>query len=129
AWVTHHIDHLTGVEPRTRHEYRGILRNDIAPALGAIPLALLSRDDISQWIEGMRESGSSGKTISRKHVILSAALNRAVEDGVLAANPAARMRLPRTERRQQRYLTAAEFDRLITEVPEGWQPFVRFLVA
>lgn len=129
AWVAHHIDHLTGVEPRTRHEYRGILRNDIAPALGAIPLAALSRDDISQWIEDMRESGSSGKTISRKHVILSAALNRAVEDGVLAANPAARMRLPRTERRQQRYLTTEEFDRLLTEVPESWRPFTRFLVA
>lgn len=129
AWVRHHIDHLSGVEPRTRHEYRGILKNDIAPELGAIPLAALSRDDITRWLETMREKGASGKTISRKHVILSAALNRAVEDGELSVNPAARMRLPRTERRQQRYLTAEEFDRLLTEIPEPWRPFARFLVA
>lgn len=129
AWVKHHIDHLSGVERRTRHEYLGILAKDIEPVLGPIPLKVLSRDDITEWLEGMREAGSAGKTIAKKHVILSAALNRAVEDGHIAANPAARMRLPRTERRQQRHLTTEEFDRLLTEVVEPWRPFVRFLVA
>ena len=37
-WVKHYIDHLTGIDKRTIAYYRGYLRNDIAPVLGALPL-------------------------------------------------------------------------------------------
>lgn len=128
-WLTHHIDHLSGIERRTRHEYLGILNNDIKPALGAIPLGALSRDDISKWVEKMRAAGASGKTIANKHGLLSAALNAAVRAGHISANPAAGIRLPRTERQEMRFLSHEEFATLIAAVTEPWRPMVRFLVA
>lgn len=129
GWVKHHIDHLSGVEKRTVDDYRSILRNDISPHLGAIPLAQLSRDDIVAWLEHMRESGSSGKTISNKHRLLSGSLKTALKAGHIPTNPAAGIRLPRTRRKGHRYLTPDEFNAILTEIPAYWKPFVRFLVA
>lgn len=128
-WLAHHIDHLSGIERRTRHEYLGILKNDITPHLGPVPLASLSRDDISRWVEVLRDAGASGKTIANKHGLLSAALNGAVRAGHISANPAAGIRLPRTERQEMRFLSHEEFATLLAEVTEPWRPMVRFLVA
>ena len=51
-WIRHHIDHLTGIEQYTLDVYERYLKNDIAPTLGAIPLAQLSEEDIALWIKG-----------------------------------------------------------------------------
>lgn len=128
-WLNHHIDHLSGVERRTPAEYRGYVKNDIGPTIGMLPLANLSRDDIARWVEAMRESGASGKTLANKHGFLSAALNAAVAAEKIPANPALGVRLPRTERGEMRFLTHDEFATLLDAVAEPWRPMVRFLVS
>jgi integrase len=128
-WVEHYIANLSGVERRTPADYRGTLRNDIAPALGDIPIDRLSRDDIAGWVEKMRTAGASGKTIANKHGLLSAALNAAVRAKHITTNPAVGVKLPRTERDEMRFLTHAEFAQLLAEVSEPWQPMIRFMVA
>lgn len=128
-WLAHHIEHLSGIERRTRHEYLGIVKNNIAPSLGAIPLDLLSRDDCARWVDAMHAAGASGKTIANKHGLLSGALEAAVSAGHIAANPAASVRLPRTERPEMRFLTHEEFATLLAAVSQRWRPMVRFLVA
>jgi hypothetical protein len=45
------------------------------------------------WINSM--TGVSGKTISKRHGLLSAALNVAVADKVIGSNPAAGIKIPR----------------------------------
>lgn len=128
-WVGHHIDHLSGIERRTRAEYKGVLAKDIAPTIGLIPLAQLSSDDISRWLESLRDDGAAGKTIANKHGLLSAALNTAVRAKHIRANPAAGIRLPRTVKREMRFLSRAEFALLVGEITEPWRPMVRFLVT
>ncbi|MCK0174763.1 site-specific integrase [Mycolicibacterium sp. F2034L] len=128
-WVAHYIDHLTGIDPRTVQEYRGYLRADIGPALGVIPLAVLTRDDIARWVQAMSAEGFSGKTIANKHALLSAALSSAVKAGHIDANPAAGARLPRTERLEMLFLTREQFALLHSSVTKPWRPFVEFLVA
>jgi integrase len=128
-WVEHYIANLSGVERRTPADYRGTLRNDIAPALGDIPIDRLSRDDIAGWVEKMRAAGASGKTIANKHGLLSAALNAAVRAKRTTTNPAVGVKLPRTERDEMRFLTHTEFAQLLAEVSEPWRPMVRFMVA
>jgi integrase len=128
-WVAHYIENLSGVEKRTPEDYRGILKNDITPTLGLIPLDALSRDDIARWVEKLRSDGAAGKTIGNKHSLLSAALNAAVVKGHIPANPATGVRLPRTERPEMRFLTSEEFSILSAEITESWRPMIRFLVA
>lgn len=129
-WVKHYIDHLTGIDKRTIDDYRGYLRKDIGPALGAIPLAELSRDDVGLWVQSMQDAGSSGKTIANKHgSLLSPALAAAVAAGHIPGNPAAGTRLPRTVRQEMVFLSHDEFNRLLDEIPEPWQPLTEFLVV
>lgn len=88
GWIDCHIDALSGVERKTIAEYRRYLTRDIDPALGHVPLAALSRTDISKWVNKLRAGGASGKTIQNKMGFLSGCLNAAVGDGHLPANPA-----------------------------------------
>ncbi|MFV8317183.1 tyrosine-type recombinase/integrase [Mycobacterium sp. 23] len=129
-WVKHYIDHLTGIDRRTIADYRGILRKDITPSMGAIPLTELSRDDVGRWVQGMELAGSSGKTIANKHGgLLSPALAAAVEAGHIPSNPASRTRLPTSVRMEMVFLSHEQFNRLLAEIPEQWKPLTEFLVT
>jgi integrase len=132
-WITHYLDHLTGIEPETVKKYRAYLRNDIGPFLGDIPLAALSSDHVKLWLKDMGEPDEDGqqpsaKTIRNKHGLLAGALAAAVPKHV-AANPCHGIRLPRWTRPEMVFLTPAQFDRLLGAVTAPWRPLVEFLVA
>ena len=63
------------------------------------------------------------------------ALDAAVADGLLDANPAERVVLPRRRAgrawstRERRFLTRAELVRLLDEVPSKWRPLFELLAA
>lgn len=128
-WLTHHIDHLTGVDPRTIEDYQSYVRKDIAPILGALPLNGLSRDDVKSWVQSMERKRASAKTIANKHGFLSAALAGAVVAGRIPSNPAAGTRLPRGEKQEMVFLSKEHFTLLLGEITECWRPLVEFLVA
>jgi integrase len=127
-YLTHHINHLTGVERRTIEDYRKYVSKDIAPVLGDIPLTALTSEDIAQWLQGLRAAGASAKTILNKHGFLSGALNAAVPARI-PANPAAGQKLYRDERQEMVFLSRDQFALLLKSVTEPWRPFVEFLVA
>ncbi|MGV0066263.1 tyrosine-type recombinase/integrase [Mycobacterium colombiense] len=124
-----HIEALSGVEKKTLAEYRRYLTRDIEPVLGPVPLSTLTRTDISRWVNKLRDDGASGKTIQNKTGFLSGCLNAAVREGLILANPATGIRLPRTIRREMCFLTRLEFDLLKAGFTERWHPLLDFLVA
>ncbi|WP_421841370.1 tyrosine-type recombinase/integrase [Mycobacterium sp.] len=128
-WLKHHIDHLTGVDPRTIEDYRSYVRKDIAPVLGAVALGGLTRDDVKRWVQAMEHGGASPKTVANKHGFLSAALAGAVVSGRIGSNPAAGTRLPRGERQEMVFLTKEDFATILAEITEPWRPLVEILVA
>jgi integrase len=125
GWVATYIASRTGVAKSTLYDYKAILRNDITPALGAIPLEMLGRDDVVGWVQGM---SGSGKTIANKHGLLSAALNAAVRADLIPANPAVGVRMPRSEKPEMVFLTRDEFTALLAGFMERWRPMIEFLV-
>lgn len=128
-WVATYIASRTGVAKSTTYDYEAILRNDIKPAVGEIPLELLDRADVTGWVQAMSKAGSSGKTIANKHGLLSAALNAAVRAGLIPSNPAEGIRLPRSEKAEMVFLTHGEFLLLLSGFTDRWKPLVEFLVA
>jgi hypothetical protein len=128
GWISQHIDSLSGIEQKTRAEYRRYLANDIEPTLGHVPLASLSREDISNWVNRLQATGISGKTIQNKAGFLSGTLNAAVPDRI-PANPAAGIRLPRTPKRQMTTLTPSEFQLFKSAFAKRWHPLLDFLVT
>ena len=129
-WLTHHIDHLTGVQPETITNYRRYAAKDFG-AIVDIPLAALTPDDVAGWVQSLRNlDGSlpSGKTVANKHGFLAGALAVAVQRGHLKSNPCDNVRLPRWDRAEMVFLEPDEFQLLRAEIPTHWRALVDFLV-
>ena len=127
SWCTHHVDHLTGVNEATRTRYRRYIVNDIAPSkIGPLPLAALTNADAAQWLNALT---GSAKTAANKHGFLAGALNAAVREGHISANPCDRNRLRRDQPAEMVFLTHEEFRLLRSCVSQHWEPLVEFLVA
>lgn len=140
-WLRQYIDTRTGVTKACLYDYTSYLEKDIAPKVGAVPIDLLTPDDIAAWVNWMasRPSGKydedgepltlSGKTIANRHGFFSAALNTAVAKGLIPSNPALGTRIPRTPRAEMVCLTADEVEFFASCFTEYWRPLTRFLVA
>jgi integrase len=114
------------VSPKTHERYGEIVNNFLAPELGALPIAKLAPVHVStaytRWAtEGCRDGKPGGLSPqSRRHIhrILKAALGRAVEQQVIARNPADVLarHLPKVERQEMKTLTAGQAARLLEAI-------------
>lgn len=97
AWtVRRYVAGRTDITEKAREQYEWAIPH-IESGLGAIPLARLDREDVATWIEAL----AAGGRLSRRSVqicrnVLRAALNEAVDEGLISRSPAARVSLPRT---------------------------------
>lgn len=128
TWCTEHINALSGVQTDTLRRYRSYVANDLG-ALGHLPVTAVTHETIARWVNDLAATGASGKTIKNKHGFLSAALERAVRRGLIAANPCKGTRLPRTVTEAMVFLTHDEYARFLSYVTPYWQPLVATLFA
>lgn len=124
-WLTSHIDRLTGVEDGTRKDYRAMAKRHIFPTLGDYPVQAITRHLLEEWVNTLTPT-MSGKTLRNVHALLSAALNRAVFDGLIPANLAKGVRLPKADHNKTEMvtLTQNEITQLVAAFPDRWQPLV-----
>ena len=124
AWLAHwHETKKEEISPKAHERYGEIINNFLIPALGALPLAKLTSTHIekaySEWASGGRRDGKPGglSPLTRRyiHVVLKSALSRAVEQQLLARNPADILskRLPKVERKE-----------MVTSAPEQSAQFL-----
>jgi integrase len=114
------------VSPKSHERYSEIVENFLAPELGALPIVKLAPAHIgmvyAKWAtEGRRDGkpgGLSPRTRRHVHRILKAALGRAVEQQVIARNPADafKKRLPKVERQEMVTLTAEQAAKLLESI-------------
>ena len=114
------------VSPKSYERYSEIVTHFLIPKLGAMPIAKLAPTDIqiaySKWATGGRRDGKSGglspRTRRHIHRIIKSALGRAVEQQVIARNPADafKKRLPKVPRQEMKTLTVEESARLLQSV-------------
>jgi integrase len=78
-------------KPRTVEGHRETLRLHLVPRLGAMKLRLLQRGTIKALLADKLGRGQARGSVRIMHATLRALLNAAIEDGVIAANPAARL--------------------------------------
>ena len=117
-WLDMWLDeYCSGLKYQTRKHYRSACETHIKPSLGSIKLSSLSTPQIQRFYNELgatgcvktrkdKESGCiitttkplTSKTIKNIHVVLSAALNTAVNIDYLTINPAARTKLSKTHK-------------------------------
>jgi integrase len=94
--VRRYVAGRTDISVKAREQYEWAIPH-IEAGLGAISLARLDREDIAGWIEKLAGGGQlSRRSVQICRTVLRAALAEAVEEGLIARSPAARVGLPRT---------------------------------
>ncbi len=135
-----------GIRESTLTEYRRALgltaegerrEDDVGavPHFGSQLLAAITPRDVKSYLRELAEEGASASTVRTYLAPLRALFADAVEEGLIRANPAAGLRLPRpavaeTEaEEQEKALTEKELHALIAAAPKEWKLFVRLLAA
>lgn len=112
----------------TKALYGSLSRKHLeATAIGAKRLDSLRPTDIETLIVELREKKLADSTVRQVYTVLRQALDVAVRDGLLASNPAAKVKRPGVARQEARYLSAADVARLL-ESARGLRYFVAVLL-
>jgi len=134
---------LTGVEQGTREGYASIAERSFLQILGDMPLTAITRTDVGRWLAWQEKQPAwrdrhkpiddqkplSAKTIKNYHALLSSILKSAVAHKLIDENPAYKMRMTRGTKRENVFLSPAEFDTLLHFLPKRHQRFVLFLAG
>jgi len=138
-WLEQWLDSIRDeISPKSHERYSELVANFLVPELGSLPIAKLGQSHIqaaySKWASGGRRDGRAGglapSTRRYLHRVLYSALSRAVEQQVIARNPADafRKRLPKLERKEMSTLTAAQSALLLGSL-EGSRLYWPTLIA
>jgi integrase len=90
--VTRWLDNRRSASPRYVKECRAMLENYIAPAVGRVPLAKLTREQVEALYHTVAGQDQAGRPLhpfmaNRVYSLLRAVCRRAVEDDVLVKSP------------------------------------------
>jgi integrase len=123
------------VAPKTHERYAQICRKNIGPLLGAVALAKLKPEQISdayaKALAAGRRRGNGGlapRTVRQMHAILKSALAQAVKWEILVRNPAAAVRGPKVGRAAMQTYDLEQTAELI-EAARGRGVFIPTLLA
>lgn len=120
--VAQYLEHWLSVgidwASKTATRHRGIVRHQIVPRIGAIPLRKLTPTHIEAFEAALRRDGNvkgrrkgqglTAQSVLHVHRTLSQALSHAVKTRVLFRNPAEEVKQPRPAKREIVILSKAE---------------------
>jgi integrase len=118
------------VRGSTHKGYETLLRLYVREPLGEKRLLQLTRPQVQAVYDSMKQKGLSPSTVKHTHAALRAALNDAIEDGLLIRNPAAKVTLPlRQEHKPLRALSQEQVDSFLSVAEESrWYPLYVLLL-
>lgn len=106
------------VKPKTYAAYESHIKNHIVPDLGDCILSQLRNDMVQRFVNNLAEKGLKSMTIERVVGTLKTGLMQAVDNELLAKNPASRIKMPMKEERNARVLTIQEQELFIETAKE-----------
>jgi integrase len=114
-----------GLEPKTTARYGQIWRTYLEPEFAGRKLNTISRELVRRYFARLTNEGKAAGTIRKIHAVMSAIMAEGVELGYLRTNPCAGVKgLPRAERREMLFLSAAEVRALSNKVTPFYRVYV-----
>lgn len=114
------------LEAGTWSGYEVAGRKRLLPKFGTRPLGELSVDDVREFVaelgEAVEADGLSAKTVNNALGTLVVCLNSAVEDGLLAVNPALRVQRLPPAHIERDYLRLDEIPRYLDACSDVYRP-------
>ena len=115
-----------GLRPTTQACYEGRIYRHIIPELGKVPLNQLSQKDLQQFYTRLKKGGRliradqfgpglSDSMVRGCHITCRAALEKAVQEGMIRSNPSAGCKLPPKRGREMQVLGREELQRFLLQ--------------
>jgi len=86
------VEAAQDLAPSTLQNYRRHIEEHLLPTFGDVPMASIMSVDVDAWERGEREAGYAASSVKTWRGTLHLILADAVDEGVLASNPATRRR-------------------------------------
>lgn len=112
------------IEVSTRAGYASYLRQHFIPYFGSMQLGRIGPSTVQDWVAHEVRSGLSPSSIRKYHTMLHSVFARATRDRLIAHNPCADTELPKVVAKRGRTLTPAEFEAILTEIPDRFRVLV-----
>lgn len=104
-WAAQWLAGQVHLKESTRARYEGLLRVQVLPTWGAVPLSAITHANVAAWVSRLVADGLAPSTVRQAHRVFSLVLALAVRDGRLPRNPADGVRLPRASKSEKRFLS------------------------
>jgi len=123
-------DYAAGtVGPVTLRNYRDILRVHLTPAIGRVPLSMLSAQTIQGYMSRKLADGLSPSSVQTHYRLLHEVLGHAVRWGLLVRNPAAMADPPRRRRYEPTIWDEEQVRMFLAEARRSSRYYPLFLTA
>lgn len=96
------------LRPNSASRYASDVRTHIVPMLGGRPLGALRRPDCTAFVAALVAKPLAASTVHTVYAVLRSLMQSAVDDGLIAANPCARVPLPRIAKHVVEPMTAGQ---------------------
>lgn len=120
AWTGTRVD----LRPSTIARDDSYYRNHIETTFGDVALGRIDRTMLREWVAGLTASGLAPATVAKAAQLVSKALAAAVDERLIARNPAERLPLPRIESHEMKFCTPAEVVTLADTIDDRFRVFV-----
>jgi len=130
-WVEFWFEHYCKpkLRPTTQANYESRIRHHIVPELGHIRLDKLTQADLQKSYNHLKTEGRvrqvehygeglSNRAVRGCHATCRAALDKAVQEGLIQENPAIGCKLPPKKTREMQVLTREEMQRFLLQAKE-----------
>lgn len=104
--------------PRTVESYTSTIQQHIIPELGRYRIGKLDQSHVQTMLNSKKASGLSARTVAYIRAILRAALNDAMQRGIVVRNVAAFSKPPRGEKRDAQPFTIEEVRRFFASIAD-----------
>lgn len=115
-FMVHHAIHL-----RTKEEMQRKLDQDILPAWRDLPIRSITRSEVRQMLRD--KAATAPIAANRVLALISTIFNWAIDEEIVEANPAARMRRPAPEVERERSLSDDELRSIWRAADQAGYPF------
>jgi integrase len=112
------------IEATTRAAYVSNLTKHFLPFFGKKLMHQITPSLVQDWVTKAAADGLSPRSIRKYHTMLHSIFKRAVRDQLIVTNPCEHTELPKVITKKSRTLTPAEYDTLITAIPDRYRLLV-----
>ena len=112
-----------GYRASTRARDRMVLDHDVLPEFGQARLVEVTHEEVQAWVNLLAKR-LAPSSVQRSFTVLRQVLDVAVDSGLLAANPASRVRRPRPQRFEAHFLTPDELELLASSIAPRYRAMV-----